>query len=138
MASKIPKQAKLEILNWWIAEAGGLYACLLTSAFPNTDGAYTVYGDLTNELVTGAGYTRPGKAITGEVAAYVGAEPLNAWLDADDTPWAAATFPDVKFVVVYRFTSKKIVGIYDLGAVYSVINGTFTVQWNASGLVKIS
>ena len=138
MASKIPKQAKLEILNGWIGEAGGLYACLLTSAFPNTDGAYTVYGDLTNELATGAGYTQPGKAITGEVTAYVGAEPLNAWLNADDTAWSAATFPDVRYVVVYRFTSKKIVGIYDLGAVWSVTNGTFTVQWNGGGLVKIS
>ena len=134
MASIIPKQVKLAIVDGW-KNNETLYACLLTNAFPNTPGAYDVYSDLTNELPTGVGgYTGGGKPLT--VSTSLSGE--DALIDAVDIAWTASTFT-AKFIVVYdNGASKKIRAIYDLGSDYSVTNGTFTVQWNASGLIKIS
>ena len=135
MASQIPKAAKKAITDGYAAET--LYACLLTSTFPNSLGAYAVYGDLTNELPTAGGYTLGGKEVTGRTSAY---STNDAVLDATaDVAWAASTFADVKYVCVYsNGATKSIRAIYELAAPQSVTSGTFTIQWNASGLIKVA
>ena len=136
MANEIPKLVKKDIVDGFAAET--LYACLLTNAFPNTAGAYDLYADLSAwELADGNGYSTGGKAITGAAGSYV--DTVNGKLDADDTPWPASTFAAVRYVVVYNFlATKKIRGIYKFNADKSVTSGTFTVEWNSSGLMKIS
>ena len=135
MASQIPKHAKKAVTDGWAAET--LYVCLLTNAFPNTLGAYGVYGDLTNELPTAGGYTVGGKEVTGRTSSY---STNDAVLDATaDVQWTSATFANVRYAVVYNKTAPfQIRAIYDLGADKTVTGGTFTIQWSASGLIKIS
>ena len=137
MASVIPKQVKKAIVDAWLPAAEAEWkVCLLTSAFPNTLGAYTVYEDLTNEVPNGSGYTTEGATITGRATAYV--DTYDAYIDADNVSWPTATFANVRYAVVYETTNRKIRGIYDLGAVYSVTSGTFTLQWNTAGLIRVS
>lgn len=134
MASQIPKAAKKAITDGYAAET--LYACLLTSTFPNTLGAYAVYGDLTNEVV-GTGYVAGGKEVTGRTSAY---STNDAVLDATaDIAWPASTFADVKYIAVYsNGATKSIRAIMELATPQSVTSGTFTIQWNASGIIKVA
>ena len=56
-----------------------------------------------------------------------------------DTAWAAATFGTVRWVVIYNHTTGYIRAVYDLaGYPYAVTSGTFTILWNAGGLIQIS
>lgn len=132
MASVIPKEVKREVIDGYVAEQWKV--CLLTNSFTYVDGTHVLYTDLTNE-VTGAGYTAGGAVVGGKVANYV--DTVNCMVDADDTAWPASTFT-ARYAVVYNIVSGKIRCIIDLGADYSVTSGTFTIQWNIGGIIKIS
>jgi hypothetical protein len=134
MASSIPKAVKKGITDAWASESNSKIA-LLTNSFPNTTGAYTVYGDLTNEC-TGTGYTAGGATLTGKASANVGE---NAKMTATATQWTTATISNIKYAVWYEDgTTKSIRAIFELPATYSVVTGTFTLTWNSAGVVTVS
>ena len=137
MASVIPKEVKKEIIDGYIAETWKV--CLLTNLFTYVSGTHILYANLTNEVI-GTGYTAGGAAVTksawGAGSGYV--DTVNAYLDGTDVSWPTSTFANVQYAVVYETTGGKIRGVYDLGAVYSVTSGTFTLQWNPGGLIKVS
>ena len=137
MASVIPKEVKKEIVDGWVAEPVWK-VCLLTNTFTYVTGTYITYADLlaSGREIVGAGYTAGGATLAGRVGAYV--DTINRRIDATDTIWTAATFANVRYIAVYETAGGKIRAIYDLTTTYSVTSGTFTIQWNASGLVKIS
>ena len=132
MASVIPKEVKKEVIDGYVAETWKV--CLLTNSFTYVDGTHVLYTDLTNE-VSGSGYTAGGETVAGKVANY--ADTVNCMVDATDTAWPASTF-SARYAVVYNTVTLKIRCIIDLGADYAVTTGTFTIQWNVGGIVKIS
>lgn len=136
MASVIPKEVKKEIIDGYIAETWKV--CLLTNGFTYATGTHVSYSDLTNEVV-GTGYTAGGKSVTksawGAGSGYV--DTTNAMIDATDVIWTASTFT-ARYAVVYNTVSGRIRAIYDFLADKTVTAGTFTIQWNANGLIKIS
>ncbi len=136
MASRIPKEVKLEIVTRWLpaTEPTWKVALFLSTSNCNTDGVL-LYSACTNEVASGGGYTTAGETLTGRAVAYI--ETTNARIDADDTPWTSATFT-ARYAVVYETATSKIRAVYDFLADKSVTGGTFTIQWNASGLCKIS
>ena len=140
MANVIPKEVKKEIIDGYIAETWK--AVLLTSAFVYATGTYVTYNDLLISVteVVGTGYTAGGAAVTksawGAGSGYTGT--TNAMLDASNVAWTSATFAEVRYVAVYETTGGKIRAIYEFNADKSVTSGTFTVEWNSSGLLKIS
>lgn len=138
MASVIPKEAKKEVADTYIAEATAddWYACLLTSAFTYVSGTHIKYADISGSEVVGTGYTAGGKQVTPVGLGYV--DTTNYAIDAGNILWTTATFANVRYVVIYNYTSGNIRAIYDLGSDYSVTAGTFTVQWNPGGIIKIS
>lgn len=138
MATVIPKEVKKELVDTWLLETWK--ACLLTNAFTYVSGTHILYTDLTNEVPNGSGYATGGNTVTrcawsAGATGYV--DTTNAAIDAVDTAWPASTFANVRYAVVYENTGKKIRAIYDFGSDQSVTNGTFTIQWNAAGLIKI-
>lgn len=132
MASTIPKEVKKEIVDAWIAEITWKVALFISTLNRLTQ---NLYSGCTNE-VSGTGYTAGGTVLAGRNGAYV--DTTNQRIDATDTAWTTATFSDVQFLVVYETTGSKIRAIYDLGTTYAVTSGTFTVQWNNAGLIKVS
>ena len=139
MANVIPKEYKKEIIDSLIAETWK--AALLTNGFTYVSGTHVLYANLTNEVPNGSGYTTGGATVTKYAWGAGGtgyADTTNAVIDAADVAWTSATFANVRYVAVYETTGGKIRAIYDLGADYAVTNGTFTVQWSASGLIKVS
>ena len=134
MASVIPKEVKKEIVDGWVAETTHKVA-LLTTAYTWVTG-HDLYTDVSgSELPAGSGYTTGGATLAGRSS---NASGQNYYLDATDTSWTSATFTNVRYVVEYETTGNKIRAIFDLGAGYSIVAGTFTLQWNASGLITVS
>ena len=128
MASVIPKEVKKEIIDTWIAETGAWNVALFQTG-SNCE-TQALYSGCTTPAV-GTGYAV--QALAGRSSNYDGS---NAYLDATDSQWTGATF-SARYAVVYNTSTSRIKAVFDFGT-KSVTGGTFTIQWNASGLIKIS
>mgnify|MGYP001091941012 CR=1 FL=1 len=116
-------------------------AALLTQAV-TLSAASTVdtYAEISSQ-VTGTGYTAGGATLSGVT---LNESSGTVTFDANDVSWASSTIT-AKYVVIYddTATNKDILGFVDLNtdsgsATVSSSNGTFTVQWNASGIFAIA
>jgi len=102
--------------------------------------AYNAGTWLVANEVSGTGYTAGGTALTSTTISTV-AGGIVMW-DAADTSWATATFSNAYGCLIYAdalttpVADQGIMAIY-FGGAYSVTSGTFTIQWNASGLMRV-
>jgi len=137
IGNTIPKEAKKEKIDSFLAETWKV--CLLTNAFNTVATPYLYSGVSAYEVASGSGYTTGGEGVS-KLAWGIGSgytDTNNAYIDAVDATWYNATFT-FRYVVVYETTGGKIRGIYDLGYDWSPVAKSFTIQWNAGGLIKIS
>lgn len=133
MASSIPKEAKKEVVDGWVAEAVWKVALFTSGSNCLTQ---SLYSSCTNEVSGAApGYTTGGATLSGRASGYV--DTNNVYIDASDTSWTSATFT-ANYAVVYRTSDSKIRARYDFSGAQTVTAGTFTILWNSGGLVKIS
>jgi hypothetical protein len=95
----------------------------------------------TNEI-SGTGYSAGGVTLTTKTLTYDAAS-NEARLDADDASWTSATF-SARNAVVYNSTpgtaaTNPVMGYVNFGASdQSVSAGTFTIQWDATGVLKVT
>lgn len=98
---------------------------------------HSVYGDLTNEVAAGGGYTTGGETLTVTWTESSG----TVTLSGSNPSWTTATFT-ARYAVVYDDTpvspAKPLICLFDFGTDQTVSNGTFTLQFNASGILTIS
>jgi len=99
-------------------------------AFTATDTVYTS----TNELATTGGYTQDDKALAGQA---VTTAATTKW-DATDTAWTAATFTAYHAVIYDVTNTNSLICSIDFGAAKTVSSGTFTIQWNADGIITLA
>jgi hypothetical protein len=98
--------------------------------FTATDTVYTA----TSEVANGSGYTTGGAALTTKTVT----EGATAVFDADDSSWAAATF-SAYFAVMYDQTPcNTLICAIDFGGVQTITNGTFTLQYASSGIIRLT
>lgn len=128
MASVIPKEVKYEIVEAWRTEAGAWNVALFQTG-SNCE-TQALYSGCTTPAV-GTGYAV--QALAGKSSNYDG---NNAYLDATNSQWTGATF-SARYAVVYNTVTDRIKAVYDFGT-KSVTGGTFTIEWSANGLIKIS
>jgi hypothetical protein len=133
--------AKIKLFNQVIKlNSDTFHVALLTNAvaLSNTfvgSSTNAQYSDITSE-VTGTGYTAGG-ATMGSPALTTSAGTVT--FTGNSVSWTSATFA-AKYAVIYDYTAtnKDIVGYMDLdtGAPGgdAATNGTFTVNWNGSGI----
>ena len=135
MASVIPKEVKKAITDGWKNEV--LYAAFFQSTSNCATDGISTYAGCTNEC-TGTGYTAGGKSITTSSAF----SSTDAVLDATDKAWTGTTLTQpVKYVVIYvksGTNAGKIRFVLDLGTTGTITGGTIVVQWNVSGICKVS
>jgi hypothetical protein len=116
-----------------------LKVALVTSAYTPDIDAHNFYSDLTNE-VTGTGYSAGGSTLTTPT---VTQDNTNDWayFDADDVTWAASTIT-ARGAVLYKSTgvagTSLLIAYFDFGSDKSSTAGNFTIQWNASGIVRLA
>lgn len=113
-----------------------LYTDAIVSPNLVTDTAYGVAPWNANEI-TGTGYTAGGNALTGTTYLSTGAGVTT--FDATDTPWTTATFSAVRGCLIYAdvLAGNNSIAAITFGADYAVTSGTFTIQWNVSGIFTV-
>lgn len=100
--------------------------------------AHNFRDDITNEVV-GVGYAAGGLVITAtEVTVAAGV----LTYDAADVSWAASTIPNAMAAVGYvgrggASNADELLWLSDFVTAASTTNGTFTIQWHASGIFTI-
>lgn len=113
------------------------YDAIATAAKYGTGGTWTTANE-----VTGTGYTAGGALLTSTTVT-VPSTGVVMW-DAADVAWSSATFSGVYGCLVYAdamttpVADQAILGIYFGGTAYAVTAGTFTVQWAANGLYRVT
>jgi hypothetical protein len=108
---------------------------LHTSSYTYDQDTHETWSDVTNE-VTGTGYTARGVTLTSKTISYSSGSNLSTF-DADDASWSTSTIT-ARVAVIYKDTGTNgtslLIGYVDFGSDKSSSAGTFTIQWNASGI----
>ncbi|MFH1058924.1 MAG: hypothetical protein V1797_09650 [Pseudomonadota bacterium] len=117
-------------------DSHSLKVMLLSSAYtPNA--AHAVKADLSGEIA-GTGYTAGGKALT---SVTVGNSGGTTTFDAADVAWTGASFT-ARYAVIYDDTptspADPLICLIDFGGDKTVSNGTFTIQFNAAGIITLT
>lgn len=116
-------------------------AALFTNALGTTnlvaDTAYGVAPYNANEVPNATGYTTGGELLTGTT--YTAGAAGATTFDATDTPWVSSTFSAVRGTVLYAdaLTGNNGLLAITFGSDFQVTAGTFTIQWNASGIFSV-
>jgi hypothetical protein len=139
MASGVYNQFKGELMNKvYDLEADQTFCALMNNSHTfnaDDDGWASVSA---NELGSGSGYTTNGDEITGTVT--VDDTDDEGVFDATDAQWTSATFT-AYHAVVWDTTptspADPLICSIDFGGAQTVTAGTFTIQWDAEGIVNI-
>jgi len=134
MANLIPKEAKNDLATTWLAATETTWKVALFRVGSDCLDNKSLYSDCSLEVAHGSGYETGGATLSRLPLSYSGNTVI---FDASNVSWATATFT-AAYAVVYHTATSKIRAIYDFGGAKTVTGGTFTIQWNAGGLIQIS
>ena len=131
------KAVTAQSINWG---SDTIKCALVTSTYtPNQDTDQFWSTPQTNE-VSGTGYTAGGVTLTTSAISY-DTSTNEVRLDASDISWTAASFT-ARYAVVYKSTgtasTSPVLGYVDFGADETVSSGTFSITWDATGVLKIT
>lgn len=111
---------------------------LTTSSYTPSQGTHQYKSSVTNEI-SGTGYTAGGATLA---SVTVGVSGNVFTFDAADISWTTATFT-ARYAVIYDSSpatdsTRSLIGYIDFGADVSVTAGTFTISWDAAGIVGLT
>ena len=133
MASGIYNRFKANLMNKVVdLEADTIKVSLYDNShvFTATHTDYTT----TNELATAGNYTQGGASLAGKAVTEAG---TTKW-DATDLAWAAATFTAYHAVIWDSTAGNDLICSIDFGGAKQVTAGTFTIQWDAAGIITLA
>lgn len=133
MASGIYNRYKANLMNKVVDMEGDTIKVALydnSHAFTATDTDYTT----DNELATTGGYTQGGMTLASGTVT----EAATTNFDADDTAWTSATFTAFHAVIWDSTAGNDLIASIDFGGAKTVAAGTFTIQWDASGIITLA
>ena len=136
MADGIYNNLKSDLLNGNIDLGSGgdtIKVALLdnTHSFSATD---SVWSDVSANEISGTGYTAGGATLANQSISGT----TTVKLDGDNVAWSSATFTAYHIVLYDTTNSNSLICSFDLGGAKTVASGTFTIQWNASGILTIA
>jgi hypothetical protein len=133
MASGCYNRFKANLMNKVVdLEADTINVSLYNNshAFTAADTDYTT----TNELTTAGGYTQGGQALAGKAVT----EAATTKWDATDIAWSSATFTAYHAVIWDSTAGNDLICSIDFGGAKSVSAGTFTIVWDAAGIITLA
>lgn len=133
MASGVYNRFKANLMNKEVdLEADTINIALYDNShsFTATDTDYTT----DNELATTGGYTQGGVALASKAVT----EAATTKWDATDPAWAAATFTAYHAVIYDISVTNDLICSIDFGGAQTVAAGTFTIQFDASGIITLA
>lgn len=110
-------------------------AMITDSATPDFD-AHDFWNDLSGQEVSGTGYTTGGQTYTSTELTLSGGV---LKYDAADVAWTTSTITSAMAAVGYAdsVASDPLIFLSDFVTAASTTAGTFTIQWNASGIFTL-
>lgn len=133
MASGIYSRFKANLMNKVVdLEADTIKVALYDNSHV-FNAAHTDY-TTDNELATAGGYTQGGATLASKAVT----EAATTKWDADDVAWAAATFTAYHTVIYDSTAGDDLIASIDFGGAKTVAAGTFTIQFDAAGIVTLA
>jgi hypothetical protein len=138
MADIIYTSFKRDIMNGAIdLDTDTIKVMLVTSSY-TPSAAHTKRSDITNE-VSGTGYTALGKTITTPTVTNVSTIGV---FDGDDLAWTTSTIT-ARGAVIFKSrggasSADELIAYLDFTTDKVSTAGTFTISWNASGILSLS
>lgn len=112
---------------------------LFPESFVANRDTHLVWNDISASEVTGAGYVAGGAVLTGASLLKQDASDNVRFL-ANDASWLESTLT-ARYGVLYKDTGDPLTSVLiaaiDFGSSKASVNGTFTIQWNASGIFTL-
>ncbi len=139
MASLIYTVFKANLMNKVVdLEADTIKVALMATAHSGSTAADDDWSDLSgNELASGNGYTTGGATLAGKAVT----EAATTKWDATDPEWTASTFT-AYYAVIYdttiHATLQNLICSIDFGGAKTVSAGTFTIQFDAAGIITLA
>lgn len=100
---------------------------------------HAFFSDITNEVI-GTGYSAGGTTLTTKTVTQDDTNFRAVW-DADDASWASSTIT-ARYAVIYESTgvagTSPLIGLVDFGQNLTSSLSTFSVAFNASGILRLS
>lgn len=102
------------------------------------DADHDVLADVSANEVSGTGYAAGGVILSGDTVTQDDTNDRAYW-DANDSLWGTASFT-AYHAVVYDDTllNDQLICSIDFGGAQTVTNGTFTIQWNSGGIIRLT
>ncbi len=122
----------------WLTD--DIYVSLHTSSYtPNID-THQYFSDVTNEVGASGTYTAGGVAL-GTKAVNLDTTNDRAELDAADVTITGFT-GSFRYIVVRKYNAtaslSRLISVIDLGSTVTLTAGTYTITWNAEGIVQLT
>lgn len=133
MASGIYNRFKANLMNKVVdLEADTIKVTLYDNShsFTAADTDYTT----DNELATTGGYTQGGATLASKAVT----EAATTKWDAADVAWTSATFTAYHAVIYDSTAGNDLICSIDFGGAKQVTAGTFTIQFDANGIITIA
>lgn len=113
---------------------------LCTSAYTPDQDTHQYKSSVTNEA-SGTGYVAGGATLATSAPSYT-AGTNTLVLDAVDTAWTGSTIT-ARYAVIYNSSpgtdaTRPLIAYVDFGADVSTTAGTFTITWDAAGIVTLT
>jgi hypothetical protein len=140
MASGIYNRFKANLMeaNCDLANGGDTIKVALLDNSHSFNADDDTWSDVSTNEISGTGYTAGGAALANQSVTEDDADDL-AKFDGDDAAWTNASFT-ANHAVLYDDTmaNDDLICSFDFGGPQQVTSGTFTIQWNASGILTLS
>lgn len=110
---------------------------LLSSTYtPDPD--HEVWADLSGYETAGTGYTANGAVLAGQSVTVDDTSDL-VYFDGNDVAWGSSTV-EAQYVAVYidSHASDLVICVHDIGSSIASTGATWTAQWSASGICRIT
>lgn len=125
-------------IDW---DSDDIKVMLLSSSYTPNQDTHDYLDDVSTYQVTGTGYTAGGASLTSKTVTYDAANNVLV-LDAADVTWASSTIT-ARYAVVYDNTpataaTKPLITYVDLVSDQASNNGNFTIEWDASGILRLN
>lgn len=135
MASGIYERYLANLFNKEVdMEADAIRVALFDNVHTFT-ATHNQWSEISANEISGTGYTTKGELIASGAVT----QGATTKYDGTDTSWTTATFT-AYHGVIYDDTlaSDDLIANIDFGGAKTVTAGTFTIQWNASGIITLA
>lgn len=136
MASGVYNVFKKGLINGTMDSPAQTFGCALMDSNHVFTAHSVAYEAASGNEISGTGYVATGNLCIATISG--GAANSTVAIDLSNVSWSSATFT-ANHAVVYCITSENaLVCSIDFGAAKEVSSGTFTIQWNAQGVVTVT